>query len=295
MNWITYQQLGYDVATWANKLPQIDLIIGVPRSGMLVATMLGCHLNLPVLGLDAYLAGSKYWWMNLGVRSRSQSDSGDVESVVGSLKPHRVLVVDDSASTGNSVINAHKMVKKARLAKTVQTAVVYASPDLSEGKQGKIDHIFRSLSFPRLFEWNWLHHMGMSDTCFDIDGVLTEDPAPGVDDDGPIYRDYLQKCPPQFIPSRKVKAVVSCRLEKYRDLTETWLKKHGVRYGQLFLMQYATREERIRDGQHGIFKAKVAREVGASLFVESSIRQAAQIYKGADIPVLCIETMSMLK
>ena len=58
MEWISYSRLAADLVTWAQELPPFDFIVGVPRSGTLVASMLGCHRHRPVVSLEGYLEGA---------------------------------------------------------------------------------------------------------------------------------------------------------------------------------------------------------------------------------------------
>jgi len=280
MEWVSYSRLASDLVTWAQELPPFDYIVGVPRSGTLVASMLGVHTHRPVVSLEAYIHGGRSWWDGI-VRSRVQAPAPDGENT-------RVLVVDDSASTGGSISRARALIDDAGLRRIHEYGVVYYAP---EADRDAFQHSHREVTFPRLFEWNWLHHSAMQKACFDIDGVLCNDTAPGVDDDGSTYREFIANAVPKFIPRCRVQALVSCRLEKYRGLTEAWLERHGVRYQQLIMMQYGTKAERVRAGNHGGFKAEVARELRPNLFVESSRKQAVEISKA--VPALCTDEMRL--
>lgn len=277
MEWVSYSRLAADLVSWAQELPPFDYIVGVPRSGTLVASMLGCHMHVPVVSLEGYLRGAH---PSVELRSRAPV-------AVISRERARVLVVDDTASTGGSILRSKELVKGARLPGTHEYGVVYYAPEAHL----TFEHSHRQIDFPRLFEWNWLHHSAMQKACFDIDGVICRDPPPGVDDDGPTYREFITNAVPKFIPRCRVQALVSCRLEKYRGLTEAWLERHGVRYKQLIMMQYGSKAERVRAGNHGAFKAEVARRLRPALFVESSRKQAVEISK--EVPVLCTDEMKM--
>lgn len=282
MEWVSYSRLAADLVTWAQELPPFDYVVGVPRSGTLVATMLGVHMHVDVVTLDAHVSGAIPW---LQREDRVRSRVKTMPDLTG--RHVRILVVDDSASTGGSISQARKLVG-SRDPEIHQYGVVYYAP---EADRSSFQHGHREVAFPRLFEWNWLHHSMMQKACFDIDGVICNDPAPGVDDDGPAYREFIANAVPKFIPRCRVLALVSCRLEKYRGLTEQWLAAHGVRYQQLIMMQYATKAERVRAGNHGGFKAEIARQLRPALFVESSRKQAVEISK--EVPVLCTDDMTM--
>jgi orotate phosphoribosyltransferase len=58
MNFKSVADLNRDVREWMTSLPRdIDLVIGVPRSGMLVANLLALDFNLPLADLDGFLKG----------------------------------------------------------------------------------------------------------------------------------------------------------------------------------------------------------------------------------------------
>ncbi len=52
-----------------------------------------------------------------------------------------------------------------------------------------------------------------------------------------FYMRFLENAKPLWIPNRKLGWIVTSRLEKYRTVTEKWLKDHSVEYGHLFMMR----------------------------------------------------------
>jgi hypothetical protein len=61
MNYRSFSDLQARVAEWAIALPdEVDLVVGVPRSGLLPATLLALHRHLPMADLDGFLAGRIY-------------------------------------------------------------------------------------------------------------------------------------------------------------------------------------------------------------------------------------------
>jgi hypoxanthine phosphoribosyltransferase len=48
MDFISYNQLVKDVRAFCGQLPKVDCVIGVPRSGMLVASLIALNLNIPL-------------------------------------------------------------------------------------------------------------------------------------------------------------------------------------------------------------------------------------------------------
>ena len=53
MNFITFEELGECIYTNISKVPRnVDLIVGIPRSGTLAANLLALYLNLPFTDID---------------------------------------------------------------------------------------------------------------------------------------------------------------------------------------------------------------------------------------------------
>jgi orotate phosphoribosyltransferase len=167
---------------------------------------------------------------------------------------------------------------------------VYAAPKAVS----KVDFYFELCEMPRIFEWNLMNHPHIQRSCLDIDGVLCRDPRPEEDDDGSNYERFLATVEPLIVPTVEIGWLVTCRLEKYRDLTADWLAKHGIRYKNLVMMNYSTKAERMAAGRHADFKAKIYTDTEAVLFVESSCRQAAEISKRTGKYVFCMETREMV-
>src|SRR5262249_26208593 len=133
------------------------------------------------------------------------------------------------------------------------------------------DLVGPTIESPQLFEWNFVNHAILQQSCVDMDGLLCFDPPPEIDDDGPRYIEFLAAARPRHRLHKKVKAIVSARLTRYRGPTEEWLRRHGVEYEQLHLLDAPSAAERRRRGLHATFKAAVYRESGAACFFESEL------------------------
>lgn len=108
------------------------------------------------------------------------------------------------------------------------------------------------------------------------------------------YDEFLINAKPLFLTNKKIGHLVTSRLEKNRVLTEQWMQKHGIKYGNLEMMQYKNREERMKANNHAEHKAEYYKNTDALLFVESSYVQAKKIDKIAQKPVFCIETQQII-
>jgi orotate phosphoribosyltransferase len=282
MNYRSFAQLADRVLAWSRRLPlDLDLIVGVPRSGLLPANLLALYRNLPLTDVDGLLSGRQ---IATGRRFRGKSVERPREG------PLRVLVVDDSVWGGTTMKEVRARVDAADLPYRVEYAAVYMLP----GAEPYVDHFAEYLDLPRLFEWNILHTRRLDRFCMDIDGVLCRDPEPRANDDGPLYRSFLCDAEPIYLPSKPVGWLVTSRLEKYRAETEEWLARHGVQYNELVMLDLPDKAARRGAKLHGTFKAEVYIRTGAALFYESSLSQAVLIANTSLKPVLCVDTMQMI-
>lgn len=280
--YVSYAQLSTAIRTQLHAIPgDVDLIVGIPRSGMMPAYQIGLFLNRVVCDIDAFIAGS----------SISHGHTRKVGIALTSPRQARhILLVDDSIATGTSMQKALARIQESGYTGKVSTCAAIAAPSL----QSSVDVSFITLPLPRMFEWNAFHHGCVENACFDLDGVLCVDPAAHDNDDGPRYEAFLSSAQPLFRPTLRIGHIVSARLEKYRGLTEGWLRAKNISYGQLHLVDLPSRAERIRLGAHCSHKIRVYRETGASMFYESDLGQAREIAEGSGKPVLCVGDMSMV-
>jgi hypothetical protein len=62
MNYRSIATLNRQIVNWLDQLPSdLDLIVGIPRSGLLVANLLALHQNLPLTDIDGFLAGKIFY------------------------------------------------------------------------------------------------------------------------------------------------------------------------------------------------------------------------------------------
>ena len=175
-----------------------------------------------------------------------------------------MLVVDDTVGVGGTM-NGYRQ-RLARYDGQLVWAAVYYMPDTN----AQVDLAVKPLRKPHILEWNiyntfWTQLIGV-----DMDGVLCEDCPPCADDDGPKYKRFLEETRPLHIPRFKpVRAIITSRMEKYRDVTEWWLKKHGAKYKTLHMVPAQTLQER---AQMNIpqWKAEICDRERCEVFLESS-------------------------
>lgn len=265
-----------------HRVPRdIDVIVGIPRSGLLAANMLALHLNLPLTDVRGLIERRVF---EGGVRSKVG------EAKLNSLDRLKALVLDDSVDTGWQIRQTKARIEASGFNFDSVFGAIYANPYSAHN----VDIHFEIVPQPRLFEWNLLHHNILERSCVDIDGVLCRDPTEEENDDGPNYREFVANVEPLFVPSVPIGWLVTSRLEKYRQLTEHWLDRHGVIYGELVMMNLPSKAARIAAGRYSKFKSDIYAATDAQLFIESSPLQAREIAMVTRRAVFCMATRQMV-
>jgi len=283
----SYADLSQDIRNTLHKIPSdIDLVVGIPKSGIIPAMMIGLNLNISTSDLDSFLEGRLF--------------SHGFCRTHGGQKKHfseckKILVIDDSIMSGHSMENAQKKIAESPLVgKDVQ--ILYMAAYCTSFNRDKIDIYCQELPSPRCFEWNVMHSPRvLSISCVDIDGVLCPDPTESQNDDGERYIRFIEETPPMYLPSHPIRVLVTNRLEKYRAPTERWLAKHGIVYDSLVMLDLPSKRDRIlSQANHGEHKANVFRKQDCILFIESSHHQALGIVRQSGKSVLSVEKQIML-
>lgn len=264
------------------RIPQdVDLIVGIPRSGMLVGTILALHSNKQLTDVDSYIAGKL---MSSGLCRAS------IGKKIGTLDDVRkALVIDDSLLTGTEMSRVKKLIEDAGLSDKTIFATAICNPE----RVKEVDIAFELCAPPRVFEWNLMHGHMLKHCCVDIDGVLCVDPTNEQNDDGSNYLDFLESARPLWAPTARIGILVTSRLEKYRSQTENWLKNEGIQYDKLEMMQYNTMHERQAAKAYGKFKASIYSKSDKVLFIESSEVTTEEISRLSGKPALCIESHNL--
>ena len=285
MNFKTYNDLSRDIRRNLHKISksQFDLVVGLPRSGMVPAYMIALFLNVNCTDLASFIENRPL------KKGRTRHSRKDISL------PHdakKILIVDDSILTGKS-LHQDVLTIPENLRHKLVTLAVYSNSSENIKARDDVDVYFEHVLTPCVFEWNIFHHGMMANTCLDIDGVLCVDPEPHVDDDGEKYREFLENAEPFILPSEKVHSLVTSRLEKYRPETEKWLEKYDVAYGNLIMLDLKNLEERVKLNCSGKHKADYYKQSHCQLFVESAVAQSEEICKITGKIVYCTSNNSV--
>lgn len=274
-------QFNNDIIVNMHKVPKdVDVIVGIPRSGLMVASILALYLNKPFVDVDGFFENKMF---NVG-------NTKNTRSLINNCKEaKKIIVVDDSINSGRAMEEVRERFKG-------YSNIIFMAIYATKESVSKVDIYFSILDNPRMFEWNFMHHIYLEHACMDIDGVLCVDPTDEENDDGEKYKEFLLNAMPKYIPTRTVGWLVTSRLEKYRNETEIWLKKWGISYKHLIMLNLKSAEKRKELNCHASFKADFFRkEPKAYLFIESEKAQAEVIAKISGKDVVCVDTMNMYK
>jgi uncharacterized HAD superfamily protein/adenine/guanine phosphoribosyltransferase-like PRPP-binding protein len=265
------------------RLPrEIDVVVGIPRSGLTPALLVALYKNAMVTDPDGLLEGRGF---PPGTRRTKPNLAAE------SSRWRNVLVIDDSVDSGRTFGEICKRLDGRADGWNVTLCAVYGAPKDNR----HVDIVLEHCPQPRIFEWNLVHHPDhMRSACLDIDGVLCLDPTKEENDDGLEYDRFLANARPNLIPTVPVGTLVTSRLEKYRRQTEDWLHQAGVEFDELYMLDLPTAAERRRLKAHAPFKAEVyAAKRESSLFLESDEGQARQISQITGKAVVCTDTMTL--
>jgi orotate phosphoribosyltransferase len=287
VNFRSIAQLSDQLLHWSHRLPkEVEVVAGVPRSGLLAANLLALYLNVPLTDVDGLLAGRCF--ESGTIRRKPFKDGSGTLSMEQYLGTRRtVLVLDDTLLSGRTMRAVRERVEAAGLPHRILYGAVYVLPR----NRRELDHYCETLNGPRVFEWNVLHGELVRRFCVTLDGVLCRRPTHR--EAGRRYESYIRDAQPNLIPSTEIGWLITERPERYREETEAWLDKHGIRYRHLFMRDVRGAVDP-ESGTASAFKADVYRATDASLFVESSFLQSLEIAKLTGRHVLCTDSMQLV-
>lgn len=246
-----------------------DVIVHIPRSGTIPASLLATYLVKPFASLDEYCEGK------ISVRKAKYQSL------------NRILLVDDSIRTGTQLKQAIDRVRTYRPDTEIYSLAVYSTTGhkrfaeatlcLSEHNEGHY-----------IYPWFMWKTKRIKDCAVDMDGVLCRDCLKHEDDDGPEYLKFISNADLKFQTDFEIGAIVTSRLEKYRNQTEEWLHNNNINYSKLYMGPWESKEK--RKGNQAAWKADVYQKTRKLLFIESSEKEAIEIAKISQKPVWCIDT-----
>lgn len=280
---ITNNDLVEGVEDLCTKLPEISGVVAIPRSGLLPASLLSTYLSVPLYSLVGDSITKLY----------SKSDNGGVRMsnyVHNESSP--LLVLDDTCFSGFEMRRVRDLLGEDN--------ILYAAIFTTRPGSLNLDLYYKTLSYPHILEWNLFDAESLKNGVLDMDGVLCDEVPFEVCDDGPLYIDYIKNVKPikKHLPKLfDCKAICTGRLEKHRRVTEEWLDRHGVKYGQL-IMYPGTEKERDRNYIVNVakYKAESYKKLeDVKFFIESCDKQSiyiSNLLRADEVPcyVICPTT-----
>ena len=171
MKYITISDLSETIRKNIWKIPRdIDLIIGVPRSGMIGASIIASYLNVPLIDINSFINGSEPWGR---LRLKYFTNTH--------VKTNKVLVIDDTVSSGRAMMETREKLTNAN----AQVQFIYMCVYLEGWGENSVDLYLEDVrqytnNFKDIvvYEWNiFQHHPSLMDRClYDIDGVFCVEP-----------------------------------------------------------------------------------------------------------------------
>ena len=284
MKYITLNDLSNTIRNNLWKIPRdIDFVIGIPRSGMIAASIISTYLNVPLIDINSYCAGMQpYGGLRLSKLQKKNNN--------------KILVIDDTVANGRAMNEA-----KMKLSKINDVSFIYMCVYLEGRGERAVDIYLDDVrqytdNFTNmvLYEWNIFQHNEnfMAKCLYDIDGVFCVEPPDERNEDE--YINYIKNAKPLFIPRVRVGGIITYRLIKNKEITEKWLSNNGINYNELIMFPANTWNERNNKIPSEKYKADFYKSHNNyQLFVESSDYQARNIAEMTNKPVYCVDTNKM--
>lgn len=290
IEYITIDQLHNDIRNNIHKIPKdIFGVVGIPRSGMIPASIISEYLNVGLCSIDTFLS------CDIDKAFKSHGNRMLRTKINNSTK--KILIVDDTCYNGKSLFEAKKAINTKY---TNEYTFVFLSVYL-EGECGldKPDiyltdvreNAKKSKNSIVVYEWNIFAHGDLTEkTIFDLDGVMCVDPP----DEKNIneYYSYICNPIPLFIPTSNKINILTYRLNKYRNETENFLKNNGINDFNLYMFNSNSYEEREKTPSW-LYKGLFYKQNDFELFVESDDYQAKKINIISRKPVYCVKNNRM--
>lgn len=249
---------------WCSRLPRkYDLIVGIPRAGLLFGNFMAMELSIPLSTPETV---ENFW-----------------QSKVMDDKPIKsILIVEDMTKNGTQVLP---------LKRTLQTiypkAIIHIGAVFQPEGGLDLDTFGAKIDCRSITEWDFLDEQVYQNVAVDMDGVLCQDVPPGITERG--FEIWAKDAVPYLIPRFRIQAIITSRLEKTRALTDDWLRRNGVKYYNLLCDPSPTLEDRDLIG----WKVHCINWRKPEVFVESDDRVAQEVHWRTGVPVICVSTMKI--
>src|SRR5690606_690408 len=154
--YVSFAHLAAAIRRQLHLVPStVDLVVGIPRSGMIPAYQIGLFLNRHVTDLESFLLDR-----DLGHGSTRRP----AFALASPRQARHVLLVDDSIASGASLQRALERIASSGFKGRLSTCAAIVAPS----QRVSVDVSFITMPQPRIFEWNAFHHACIENACFDL-------------------------------------------------------------------------------------------------------------------------------
>ncbi|WP_227368590.1 phosphoribosyltransferase [Halomonas sp. M20] len=282
MNFKSYAELSSDIFSNIEKVQSqgYELIVGIPRSGMIPAYMLSLLLNIDCTTLHDFIKN----------HSLTKGSTRNTRRKINSAwDARKVLIVDDSVNTGKSMLKVLDQIP-ADCPCEITTLAVYGN---AIGIP-KVDVCLTYLSSPRVFQWNMWHCVALERTCVALDGVILNSHEIECVEEA-NNATFMEITKPIILPTYKIHSLITLQPERSRNMVEHWLSYHKVDYDNL-IMANVDANDAIQSSQAycGLKADFYKQNTNLNFFVESDVKHAEYIAKASGKPVFCTQTNAIV-
>lgn len=245
---------------WCSRLPRsYDLVIGIPRTGLTIAGIISDYFAIPLSTPDLL---PSFW-------AARDTPKKEIRSI---------LIVEDGTTFGSRLFPA-----KAKAYDFFPGSTVHIGSLLVNKETIPLDTYGFMLCDRTVAEWQLLHIEFSQNVASDLDGVLCQDPPKFNDETD--YIDWMARAIPYRKPIYCLSAIITSRPEKYKGITEDWLKENDIRYQRLIMS--------IDGVSTMVQKAAAINKYQPDFFLESNDGTAKELHLRTGVPVICISTMRL--
>jgi orotate phosphoribosyltransferase len=252
-------------------------VVGIPRSGMMLASAAATLLHVPAYSIDAggliLLSGRSMW--GGGRMANFKRESGCF------------LVIDDTVWEGREMRRVKKILKDHHPEEEFIFSAIYV-PEDEMHRVNVYSRVFEATEVPYL-EWNFMSNSHIEKTILDLDGLLCKDAPLSILNDEDRYVEFIKNVlPSAYVPRRlSCYSILTGRSEKYREVTEKWLEDNGVLYKEL-LMHPNTSGDVLTLCELCDYKSELFSNCDARLLVESNCTIAKCINEKTEKTTICL-------
>ncbi|WP_083005006.1 phosphoribosyltransferase family protein [Halomonas sp. GT] len=261
----SYADLNSDINKNFDKISgDWDLVVGIPRSGMIPAYIISLALNINCTDIASLVS-------NLPLKRGVTRDLK--KNITHPWDAKRILLVDDSILSGESLRKEMEPIP-VFLKNRVTTLAIYSNKPVRKD----IDIVLEFVPLPRVFEWNIFHHKIVEGACVSLEGVISIDK---------INNKPLMLMKPRYLPSGKIHTIVSCRPASQREEVVSWLTMNGINFSNLVMVSDDVDFDSLDDFSKSKIKSDAFQSSSAFLYIEGNSEQAKMINKESNKPVYC--------